>query len=95
MRLTEFGFGPDLGLPRGLLAVNAALLAAAVLGGLAFGRGAAVLFAAATFGAVVSVREYGARSRRRDRRMHREVARLSEGESTPFGWSWERERRGR
>lgn len=72
--------------------MNAALLATALLGGLTFGRGAGVLFAAAAFGAVVSVREYGARSRRRDRRMHREASRLADGESTLVGWSWEWER---
>ncbi len=79
------------GLPRGLLAVNAALFAAAVLGGLALGRVAGVLFAAAAFGAVVSVQQYGARSRRRDRRLHREASRLSNGESTLFERACERE----
>ena len=80
------------GLSRNLLAVNAALLATALLGGLTFGRGAGVLFAVAAFGAVVSVQAYSERSRRRDRVMHREASRLSDGKSTAVGWTWERGR---
>ena len=72
--------------------MNAALFAAAVLGGLAFGPGAGELFAAAILGAVVSVQEHSARSRRRDRLLHREANRLSNGESTLFGWTWEQGR---
>ena len=84
MRRTEL-----FGLPLSLLAMNAGLLAAAVLGGLTFGRGAGVLFVLAVLGAVVSVGEHGARSRRRDRILHREANRLANGESKRFGWSWE------
>ena len=72
--------------------MNAGLLAVAVLGGLTFGRGAGVLFALAVLGAVVSVREHGARSRRRDRMLHREANRLANGESKLLGWSWEQGR---
>ena len=80
------------GLPRNLLAVNTALFAAAMLGGLVLGRTASVLFATAIVGAVVSVQAHGERSRRRDRRMYREAARLSDGKSTVVGWTWERNR---
>ena len=80
------------GLPRDLLTVNAALLVTAMLGGLVLGRAASVLFAAAVVGAVVSVQAHGERSRRRDRRLYREAARLSDGRSTVVGWTWERNR---
>ena len=80
------------GLPTDLVAVNAALFAAATLGGLTLGRAAGVLFAVAVVGAVVSVQAHGERSRRRDRRLHREAAYLSDGESTSVGRAWERNR---
>ena len=80
------------GLPRSLLTVNAALFATAMLGGLTFGRAAGVLFAVAIVGAVASVQTHGERSRRRDRQMHREAARLSDGKSAFVGWTWERRR---
>ena len=79
------------GLPRNLLVVNAALFAAAMLGGLALGRTAGVLFAVAVVGAVVSVQTHGEQSRRRDRLIHREAAHLSDGKSTHFEWTWERD----
>lgn len=80
------------GLPRNLLVFNAALFSVATLGGVALGRAASVLFAAAAVGAVMSVQAYGERSRRRDRRIHREAARLSDGRSAAVKWTWERRR---
>ena len=80
------------GLPASLVAVNATLFVAATLGGLALGRAAGVLFAAAVVGAVVSVQAHDERSRRRDRLLHREAAHLSDGKSTVVGRAWERNR---